>query len=427
MKKKNIILVNKRNAISRDSLIIGIDIGSKFHSVVFQNKEGIVLDAVEILYNNKKGFDYLDKKIICLKKKHGLEDVHIGFEPTGYYWKKIIYHLSKVGYIIHFIRTTAVKSQRELDDSSSTKTDLTDANHIASIVREGKYIDSKILHGVFKNLRDIGKLRAGLMSKKTGMIFRLKMLVDMYFPEILDCFWSVNSKAFWNLIKVAPFPEDVNSMRKAELTDLLSVKGIKKERLERMVNQLKIASEASVGLDASEFDRYNLKQCIESLEMYQKQLKEIKKEMERLLNKTEYWELMKSIPGVGIVTGATLLGELGDPKNFKDAKSIIKFAGMDPKENSSGLYRSKSKISKKGRYLMRTMIYFISMRLIYRCKEFKEYYERKLKTKTNRGRYLEKKEALFAVGIKFIKILYAMLRDNKTYDNSRYYLNNIAA
>ena len=132
-----------------------------------------------------KGFDYLDSEIATMLKKHKINNVHIGFEPTGHYWKPLIYHLKGRGHKVHFIRTTAVKSQRELDDSSSSKTDPTDANHIASLVREGKYIDTRVQVGVYKQLRDAGKLRAKIMAQKTSMICRLRMLMETYFPEIV--------------------------------------------------------------------------------------------------------------------------------------------------------------------------------------------------------------------------------------------------
>ena len=43
-------------------------------------------------------------------------------------------------YEVRFVRTTALKHHRELDDSSSTKSDQRDALTIANITREGKYI-----------------------------------------------------------------------------------------------------------------------------------------------------------------------------------------------------------------------------------------------------------------------------------------------
>ena len=417
MRRNNRKLFEKREQIGKKALIVGMDIGSQFHAVVFQNKQGLILKAYEKIYNNRNGFEYLVREIEKMLKRNCLREVHIGFEPTGYYWKNIIYYLDSKGYLIKFLRTTAVKSQRELDASSSTKTDISDANDIASLVREGKYIDAKLQHGVYMKLRDAGKLRANIMRKKTGQLCRLRMLMNMYFPELSDQFWATDSVGFWRVVKTAPFPEDIEELGREKLKELLSVSGVNKKRLEEQVENIYTASKKSVGIKTSEFDRYNIRACVEALEMYHRQLQEIKKAMKRLLEDTEYWELMDSIPGVGVVTAATFLGELGDPVNFKDAKSIIKFAGIDPKENSSGLYKSKAKISKKGRYLRRTMIYFICMRLIYRSEEFKGYYHYKLETKNIWGRHIEKKEAIFAVAIKFIKILFAMFRDKTEYSS----------
>jgi len=420
MRKENIKRLARKEAVKGDDLILGIDIGSRFHAVVFQSSDGKVLRSFEYIYNSERGFSYLVTEIEKARKQYKLKGVHIGFEPTGHYWKNIIYYLSGLSYEVHFIRTTAVKSQRELDESSSSKTDLSDANNIASLVREGKFIDARVQHGVYKNLRDAGKLRARIMRMKTSTLCRLKMLLHTYFPEVLEHFWSMDCIGLWRLIKHAPFPEDVKNIGESKLIELLKVKGVKKSKLESQVGGILAAAEGkSIGLKASEFDRHNILNCIENLELYHEQLLKIKNEMEKLLNQTNYWELMRSIPGVGVVTAATFLGELGDPENFKDAKAIIKFAGIDPKENSSGLKKSRSKLSKKGRYLMRTTIYFISMRLIYRADEFKTYYKKKLETKTIRGRTLEKKEAIFAVAIKFIKVLHAMFRDKSTYNASK--------
>jgi len=238
---KNTKLVEKRKAIKKGSLILGIDIGSKFHAVVFQNRDGELLKAHEKIYNSRKGFDFLDKEIMRAMKKHKLKKVHVGFEPTGYYWKNLIYHLANNGHEIHFVRTTAVKSQRELDDSSSSKCDIEDANDIASLIREGKYIDSKVQYGVFKNLRDLGKLRAKVMKMKTAMVGRLTMLVNMYFPELLECFWATDSVGFWKMLKLAPFPEDVKKISEFEIYKELSLPGVRKKRLKEQVKTIKDA------------------------------------------------------------------------------------------------------------------------------------------------------------------------------------------
>jgi len=94
--------------------------------------------------------------------------------------------------------------------------------------------------------------------------------------------------------------------------------------------------------------------------------------------------------------------------DFKDPKQIVKYAGYDPKEHDSGQRTGRKIISKKGRWLLRKYLYFMAMRVVHRSPFFKEYYENKQKT-------MEKKEALCAVVIKLIKVIFALLRDKRMF------------
>ncbi|MDI6891349.1 MAG: transposase, partial [Thermodesulfovibrionales bacterium] len=93
----------------------------------------------------------------------------------------------------------------------------------------------------------------------------------------------------------------------------------------------------------------------------------------------------------------------------------IKYAGYDPQENDSGQKVGRKIISKKGRWLLRKYLYFMSMRVIHRSKFFREYYQRKLRSINRFGEPLKKKEALCAVAIKLIKVIFALLRDERTF------------
>jgi transposase len=72
-------------------LVTGIDIGADFNAVGFMNKDGNVLGRLPKVYNSREGFDKFVRIAEELKAKHGLEDVLIGLEPTGHYWRKISY------------------------------------------------------------------------------------------------------------------------------------------------------------------------------------------------------------------------------------------------------------------------------------------------------------------------------------------------
>jgi transposase len=130
--------------------------------------------------------------------------------------------------------------------------------------------------------------------------------------------------------------------------------------------------------------------------------------MEVLLKQIPLAEYILSIPGIGVVTCGVFLGETGNPYNFKNPRQIVKYAGYDPGEHDSGHRMTGRIISKKGRWLLRKYLYFMAIRSVHRNPFFKEYYERKQKN-------MKKKEALCAVAIKLIKVIFALLRDGRTF------------
>ncbi len=123
--------VVKRQRIGRATLVVGVDVGNACNAVEFMNKEGNVLGSCAKLYNSREGFEQFVKMTEGFKERHGMKDVLIGLEPTGHYWRKLAYFAKDQGYEVRFIRTTALKHHRELDESSSAKSDKRDALTIA--------------------------------------------------------------------------------------------------------------------------------------------------------------------------------------------------------------------------------------------------------------------------------------------------------
>jgi transposase len=115
---------------------------------------------------------------------------------------------------------------------------------------------------------------------------------------------------------------------------------------------------------------------------------------------------------MGKVGCAVFLGELGNPEYFNNPRQIIKYAGYDPKENDSGLRVGRKIISKKGRWLLRKCLFFMVLRLVHRSPFFKGYYEHK---KKGYDRPLAKTEALCAVILKLIRVLFALMRDRRMF------------
>lgn len=130
------------------------------------------------------------------------------------------------------------------------------------------------------------------------------------------------------------------------------------------------------------------------------------------------WICQVSIPGTGPLSAAVFLGELGNPTCFQNARQIVKYAVYDPRESDSGYIVSRKFISKKGRWLLREYLFFMSMRVVVLSKYFREYYQRKLETKNRFGHLPRKKEILCAVTRKLIKVIFALLRDKRRFQDT---------
>jgi len=382
------------------------------------NKEGNVLGSCSKLYNNREGFEQFVNMIEGLKTKHHLRDVLIGMEPTGHYWRKLAYFGKEHGYEVRFVRTTALKHHRELDESSSAKSDQRDALTIANITREGKYIDTVIEDGVLRQLRTLSKARERLLRYSVSAKNSLHAALDEYFPELHEIFWSMGSRSLWAILEQCPFPQDVLSMEVATLQDLIARSSRKKKESLQKAKALSEAAQESIGLkQIGNADRYRVQMCLEEVKRTVLSLKNIDKQLKFLLKEAPSATYLMSIPGIGPLSAAVFLGELGDPAHFHNARQIVKYAGYDPQESDSGSRIGRKFISKKGRWLLRKYLFFMSMRVVVLSNYFQEYYQRKLETKNRVGQQPRRKEMLCAVAIKLIKVIFALLRDKREFED----------
>ncbi len=341
--------VAKRERISRETLVIGVDVGNAWNAVGFMNKEGNVLGSCAKLYNNREGFEQFVKMTEGFKAKYGMNGVLIGMEPTGHYWRKLAYFGKEKGYEVRFVRTTALKHHRELDESSSAKSDKRDALTITNITREGKYIDTVIEDGVVRQLRTLSKVRERLLRYSVGAKNALHAALDDYFPELHEIFWSMNSRSLWAILDLCPFPEDVVSMKHAVIKELIAHSSRKKAGAAEKAKALQQAAIKSIGVKRiGSTDRYRVKICLEEVKRTVLMLKYIDRQMKSTLKEI----YLLSIPGIGPLSAAIFLGELGDPAYFQNARQIVKYAGYDPQESDSGYRISRKFISKKGRWLL---------------------------------------------------------------------------
>jgi transposase len=181
------------------------------------------------------------------------------------------------------------------------------------------------------------------------------------------------------------------------------------------LRRVHVQATRSVGLkDGVEALQLALRLHIEALETVQQQLEQVCTALiDTFLDLPEAKYLL-SVPGLGIITAATILSEIGDPGHYTNGRQLIKLAGTQPVLNTSGRKtRSRTPMSHKGRPRLRTALFFAVMRLVQRDDMFARAYQR---LQTREKNPLTKMQALGVLMNKLLRILWALIR-NRTFYN----------
>jgi len=117
-------------------------------------------------------------------------------------------------------------------------------------------------------------------------------------------------------------------------------------------------------------DTWVVEDITDHLKELSKRIKALQKAIFQVIADTaelkEQFDLLLTIPGIGKLTAARLLAEMGDIACFEDAPQLAAYAGLNPKGFRSGSsVHKKTRISKEGRALLRHILY---MPAIVACK-----------------------------------------------------------
>jgi transposase len=164
----------------------------------------------------------------------------------------------------------------------------------------------------------------------------------------------------------------------------------------------------------SDVDRFVLRQLWSEYESHQARLLAVAKKIKAFAAKAPVREaearaIIKTAPGVGVVTAEVVLSELGDVSRFRNAKAVCAYAGLVPVVRQSGGKRSKDlQISKQGSGLLRWALVESAWRLVNTSVKWTVVF---LRLKKRSGA----KRAIVAVARKLLCVLYAMLKTATPY------------
>jgi transposase len=186
--------------------------------------------------------------------------------------------------------------------------------------------------------------------------------------------------------------------------------GVGIKRVRALVAAARESVGVRYGLGAA---RLRLGMLLDELDLYERQLADVEVAMNEMLEATGYAGRLLQIKGIGVVSAATFLGEAGDPLRFESARQIMRYAGFNLTEDSSGKNKSGTSISKRGRAQLRAALYQMACTMVKHNAEIRGLFSYFLTREKNP---LKKKQAYVTVAGKIITMIYAILKKDEEYN-----------
>jgi len=402
------IQAKKIRFVNEKTLIVAVDIGKGVNLGYARCPNGVEVKPFEF-YNNGEGFKKLWERIWGAKVSHGLEAVVVGFESTGAYGEPLVQFLAKRPVRLVQVNPLHTKRLKELEGNSPAKTDRKDPKVIADIIGLGHALTVVIPEGPAAELRRLTQGRERALKRRTAYLNQLQDLVFLLFPEFLQVLKNLKSRTAQYLLRHVPHPQDILGMSLEALT--VTLRRVSRGKLGREQAQaLYAAAQCTVGLrEGRRGMSLEMGEILSGLEGLESYILQIEQEMGRYLAQIPYSQWLLSMKGMGEITVAGLIGEVGDFRQFDTLSEVMKLAGLDLYEISSGKHKGRRRISKRGRPLMRKLLYFAAINMVRKGGAMRGPYERFLQ------RGMLKGKALVAIARKLLRILFALVRDQREY------------
>ena len=397
--------------VNGKTLLVTIDIGKNKNYGYARFPDGREIEPFAF-ENNHYGFKKFWRIVQDLKKTERLSQVVIGIESTGSYGVPLQHFLKDKPAQLVLVNTLHTKKVKELNDNSPRKTDKKDPRVMADIIELGHWLHVVIAEGAAAQLRQLSHARDDYVKERTALYNRVQNLMFEIFPEFGQVMKDVKGKTSQYLLRHYPTPEAIVALGLGQLTEI--VRRVSRGRLgEARARALYQAAEHSVGIkEAQEQIVRHISNYLMIIAQYQQYIEETELALSGVLKQVPYSRYLLSIKGIGEITAAGIIGEVADFSKFRGSAELEKFSGLNLYEISSGKHRGQKRISKRGRPLLRKLLYFAAINMVKKGGIYHDRYQCYLK------RGMPKTKALIAISRQLLRLIFAVVRDHREFDLS---------
>lgn len=336
---------------------VGIDVSKGKSTIAIMSVEGEIIESPFEINHDINGFQYLEEKL----KKISKEDLKIVMEETGTYHLPILSYLLDKEYFV--VPENALKIKKYLDKGlRKAKTDKKDAYKIAEYVCDNWYKLNKVKETdeIYDNLRFLSRQYLSTISVQVKQKVNFSNLCDLLFPGYYQLLDENNFILGLEVFKKYYHPSIVKKEEQSVFVkgvDEIAKKLGHRSAGTALANKIyTLAQNTYPPCPNNTYAQLAVSSCIDALTLTINTSNTIITEMDKLARELPEYDVINEIPGCGKKLTSRVIAEIGDIRRFKNAGSIIAYAGLDAPPYQSGKFEATNRhISKRGnRYLRKT-------------------------------------------------------------------------
>jgi len=252
--------------------------------------------------------------------------------------------LVAAGYSVLAVNPMSTSRYRERHSTSGAKSDPGDARVLAELARTDRHNhrpiagDSDLAEGV----KVLARAHQGLVWSRQRQLNQLRSTLREFYPSALAAFDELGSADALAILTIAPTPTLGRRLSQSKIAAALRRAG-RQRRVEERAVEIQAVLQApqleapTVIADAMGASARALVAVIVELTT---QIANLEAELANRFEQHPDAKIIRSLPGLGMILGARVLGEFGDdPNRYADAKSRKNYAGTSPITKASGKSR----------------------------------------------------------------------------------------
>lgn len=408
---------NERFDITNNILILACDVGRDGISLYTETPVG----KIERIFDNRINAIEKELRQFDLFVSAGkYAAVSVVAESTGVYHDALFRIARKLDMYTAWVSPEAVAKMRVIETNDTGKTDIKDPKVIFTLAKIGKTLRHRIFEEPYSLLREWNTIYDAADQAVVRSKCAIHALIRMTFPAFgmkKDFIFGQSGRTLMAAYRFNPL-EIVRSGKVAFHETMKSgYRRIRLESIEKIYDQA--CESVKKGLHERQLALIgvNLAHRWEDLFRNVERKVEAREAMESLYQEAR--ALDPNLPSArkGIVSTfhlSRIIAETGPLSDFANSRKVMRFAGLNLSERQSGTWRGKTRISKKGRPMLRKVLKLTVLPLVKKQGVYGSYYKKKTEVDKMPGA-----KAMTVIARHFLKMLYGVYKSGSQFDENR--------